>query len=164
MGRRIVLEPHLPPDALFARYKATADAATARRWQLVWLISTGKTRDEAATLVGLSSRWATEIVARYNREGVAGLEDGRHANPGAAPLLDPTQQHALAEALTGLPDDGGQWSGRKVAAWMQREAGKTTDAKRGIVYLRKLGKTPQVPRPAHVHTATAEEQGAFRKG
>ncbi len=164
MGRRVTLVPHLPPDALFARYKATADAATARRWQLVWLISTGKTRDEAAALVGLSSRWATEIVARYNCEGVAGLEDGRRTNPGAAPLLDPRQQQALAAALTGLPEEGGQWSGRKVAAWIEREAGKTTDAKRGIVYLRRLGKTPQVPRPCHVHAATAEAQGAFRKG
>jgi transposase len=163
MGKRMRLAPHDTTAQLFARYKAAPDAATARRWQLLWLIGTGKTRDEAAALVGLSSRWATEIVRRYNRAGEAGLADGRHTNPGAPPLLDPAEQQALAVALAQPPPDGGLWTGRKVAAWISEHAGKATNAKRGIAYLRRLGRTPQVPRPSHVHAATAEEQAAFRK-
>lgn len=163
MGKRIVLVPHLTVEELHAGYKATPDAATARRWQVLWLISTGKTRDEAATLVGVSSRWATTLVARYNAEGAAGLGDGRHTNPGKAPLLAGEQVAALAAALTVPPPDGGLWTGRKVARWIKEQTGHTTNPKRGIVYLRRLAYTPQVPRPCHVHAATAEEQAAFRK-
>lgn len=163
MGRRVQLADHHTSEELAARYRAIPDAATARRWQLLWLISTGKTRDEAATLVGVSSRWASTIIARYNAEGAAGLVDGRHTNPGRTPLLDGKQITALADTLTGSPPDGGVWTGRKVARWITEQTGTTTNPKRGIVYLRRLDHTPQVPRPCHVHAATVEEQGAFRK-
>lgn len=163
MGKRVVLLPHLTRSALFAQYKATPDAATARRWHLLWLISTGETRDTAAALVGLSSRWASTVIARYNAVGVSGLADGRHANPGKSPLLTAGETAALAHALTRPPTDGGVWTGRKVAGWIHITTGKTTNAKRGIVYLRRLDYTLQVPRPCHVQVATAEEQATFRK-
>lgn len=163
MGKRVTLVPHFTTAQLAARYKATRDAATARRWHLLWLISRGATRDEAAATVGVSSRWASTLIARYNAQGAAGLEDGRHANPGATPLLDAAQQCALATALAQPPPDGGLWTGRKVAAWIATHTGVRTNPKRGIVYLRRLGRTPQVPRPCHVAAATPEEQAAFRK-
>ncbi len=163
MGKRVVLAPHFTTAQLAARYRATSDAATARRWQLIWLISRGATRDEAAGTVGVSSRWASALIARYNAEGAAGLVDGRCGNPGHAPLLDAAQVAALAVALAAPPEDGGLWTGRKVAAWMATHAGVATNPQRGVVYLRRLDRTPQVPRPRHVHAATAEEQAAFRK-
>jgi transposase len=163
MGKRVALVPHFTPVELAACDKATPDAATARRWQLLWLISTGKTRAEAAALVGVSARWASTLIARYNAQGAAGLADGRRANPGRAPLLTAAQSAALATALAAPPADGGLWTGRKVADWMATHAGVATNVQRGIVYLRRLGRTPQVPRPRHVHAATAEERVVFRK-
>ncbi len=161
MGKRVVLVPHFTTAQLAACYKAIPDAAAARRWQLIWLISRGATRDEAAQTVGVSSRWASRLIARYNTAGAAGLGDGRHDNPGHAPLLDAAQCAALAVAAP--PADGGLWTGRKVAEWMATHAGVATNPQRGVVYLRRLGRTPQVPRPCHVHAAAAEEQAAFRK-
>jgi transposase len=163
MGKRVVLVPHFTTEQLAARYKASTDAATARRWQLIWLLSRGAPRDEAADVVGISSRWASRLIARYNAAGAAGLADRRHDNPGHAPLLDAAQTAALTRALAAPPGDGGVWTGRKVAEWMATHAGVTTHPQRGVVYLRRLGRTPQVPRPSHVHAATAEEQAAFRK-
>ncbi len=163
MGKRVMLTPHFTTTQLAAHYKATPDAATARRWQLIWLISRGATREEGASTVGVSSRWASTLIARYNAEGAAGLVDGRGGNPGHTPLLDAAQIAALARALAAPPVDGGLWTGRKVAAWMATHAGVETNPQRGVVYLRRLGRTPQVPRPCHVHAATAEEQAAFRK-
>jgi len=163
MGKWVALVPHFTVAELATCYKATPDAATARRWQLLWLISTGKTRDEAASVVGVSSRWASTLIARYNARGAAGLADGRQTNPGHAPLLDEIQAAALAIALAAPPADGGLWTGRKVAGWMAAHSGVATNPQRGVVYLRRLGRTPQVPRPYHVHAATAEEQAAFRK-
>lgn len=163
MGKRVALVPHFTPAQLAARYKATPDAATARRWQVLWLISSGKTRDEAAPVVGVSARWASTLIARYNARGAAGVADGRHTNPCHLPLLDEIEATALAIALAAPPANGGQWTGRKVADWMATHAGVATNPQRGVVYLRRLGRTPQVPRPSHVQTATAEEQAAFRK-
>jgi transposase len=163
MSRRVALVPHCTTAELAARYKATPDAATARRWHLIWLISRGATRDAAADTVGVSSRWASTLIARYNAAGAAGLDDGRRTNPGHAPLLDAAQTAALAAALRAPPADGGLWTGRKVAGWMASHAGVVTNPQRGVVYLRRLGETPQVPRPCHVHAATAAEQAAFRK-
>jgi transposase len=163
MGQRVMLVPHFTTAQLAARYKATRDAAAARHWHLLWLISRGATRDEAAQTVGVSSRWASTLIARYNAAGAPGLTDGRHTNRGAAPLLDAAQQRALATALAQPPPDGGLWTGRKVAAWMATHVGVQTNPKRGIVYLRRLGRTPQVPRPCHIAAATPEEQAAFRK-
>jgi transposase len=163
MGKRVVLVPHFTTTQLAARYKGTSDAATARRWQLIWLISRGATRDAAAETVGVSSRWASTLIARYNAAGAAGLGDGRQDNPGHAPLLDATQCAALARALAAPPADGGLWTGRKVAEWIATHAGVRTNPQRGVVYLRRLGRTPQIPRPCHVNAATAEERVAFRK-
>jgi transposase len=163
MGKRVMLVPHFTTAQLAVRYKGTADAATARRWHLIWLISRGATRDAAAETVGVSSRWASTLIARYNAAGAAGLGDGRQSNPGHRPLLDAGQVAALAVALAAPPADGGLWTGRKVAEWMATHAGVETNPQRGVVYLRRLGRTPRVPRPCHVHTATAEEQAAFRK-
>jgi hypothetical protein len=47
--------------------------------------------------------------------------------------------------------------------WIAAHAGVATNPQRGVVCRRRLGRTPQVPRPCHVHAATAAEQAAFRK-
>ena len=61
MGKRIVLVPHLTTEGRAARYRATADAATARRWHCLWLVSAGKRRDEAAALVGRKDRFEDQV-------------------------------------------------------------------------------------------------------
>ena len=163
MGKRVALMPHCPTEGRAARSKATPDAATARRWQLIWLIGSGETRDEAAALVGVSSRWASTLIARYNPHGAAGLAGRRQANPGHPPPLDGVQSAALATALAAPPADGGPWTGRKAAQWIATHAGVRTNPQRGIVSLRRLGRTPQAPRPGHLHAATADERAAFRE-
>ena len=78
-------------------------------------------------------------------------------------LLTPSQQRELGEALGTPPEDGGMWSSRKVAEWIERRTGRRgVRAQRGWEYLRKLGNTPQVPRPSQVG-ADPEEQAAFKE-
>src|SRR5262249_61609430 len=95
--------------------------------------------------------------------GPAALGDGRHANPGAAPLLSPEQQARLREALGGPAPDGGLWTGRKVAAWMGDLLDRPVGEQRGWEWLRRLGFTPQRPRPAETR-ADPVAQAAFKKG
>lgn len=69
-------------------------------------------------MVGVSSRWASTLIARYNARGAAGLADGRHTNPGHVPLLGETEAAALAIALAAPPADGGLWTGaRWLSGW-----------------------------------------------
>ena len=74
-------------------------------------------------MTGYSVNWIQEIARRYREDGPAGIGDRRHANPGAAPLLDAAQQAQLRPALAGPAPDGGIWTCRRVAAWMSADAG-----------------------------------------
>ncbi len=133
---------------------------------MVWRMSLGGSIREVARMVGYSEKWVREIARRYESEGVEGLGDRRHANPGATQraLLDEEGQAELRAALEGSPPGGGMWTGPKVALWIARRMGaeKKVHAQRGWEYLRKAGMSPQIPRPSNAR-ADAEEQEAFKK-
>ena len=77
---------------------------------MVWRMSLEDPIREVARMVGYSERWTGEIARRYESEGVEGLGDRRHDNPGARErvLLDEEGQAELREALLeGLPPGGG---------------------------------------------------------
>lgn len=145
--RRLV--PHLTVDELEAQYRQSRDPVARSQWQIIWLVAQGQPTPSVIAATGYSEGWISVLVGRYNAGGVEGIGDRRHANPGAAPLLDTEGQEALRLALAALPDDGGQWTGPKVATWMERRLGERVYAQRGWEYLRRVGDTPQVPRPAH---------------
>jgi hypothetical protein len=80
-------------------------------------------------------------------------------------LLDEEGQAELREALlSGPPPGGGMWSGPKVARWIEeRNALQKVHLQRGFEYLRKVGMSPQVPRPSNASGADAQEREAFKK-
>ncbi len=165
MPKRLKLHPHAAPEELERRYRKARDPVERSHQQVVWLLSEGRTTREVCEVTGYSPGWVRQIAHRYNERGVEGLGDRRHANPGAASrtLLTPAQQQELAEALEAPPEDGGLWSSRKVAEWIERRTGRQgVRAQRGWEYLRKLGNTPQVPRPSQAG-ADPHEQAAFKK-
>jgi len=122
---------------------------------------------EVAGTVGYSEKWTREIARRYESEGVEGLGDRRHGNPGAKyrALLDEEGQAQLREALLEeTPPGGGMWSGPKVARWIEEKTGiERVHAQRGFEYLRKAGMSSQVPRPSNAKGADASEREAFKK-
>ena len=123
---------------------------------------------EVAGTMGYSEKWTREIARRYESEGVEGLGDRRHGNPGAKDraLLDEEGQAQLREALLEeTPPGGGMWSGPKVARWIEEKTGiERVHAQRGFEYLRKAGMSPQVPRPSNAKGADASaEREAFKK-
>ena len=74
--------------------------------------------------MGYSRSWIYELQRGYNRIGPETLGDGRHDNPGAAPLLDDVQQANLLQALRGVAPDSGLWNGRKVADYLSELTGQ----------------------------------------
>ena len=149
-------------------YRKASDPVLRTHLLMVWRMSLGDPIQEVARMVGYSEKWTREIARRYEHEGgVEGLGDRRHSNPGAKEraLLDEEGQAELREALLeGSPPDGGMWSGPKVARWIEHKRGlEKVHAQRGWEYLRKVGMSPQLPRPSNAQAADSEEREAFKK-
>jgi transposase len=149
-------------------YRKASDPVLRTHLLMVWRMSVGDSIREVAEMVGYSEKWVREVARCYEREGLEGLGDRRHGNPGAKEraLLDEEGQAELREALLEeSPPGGGMWSGPKVAPrWIERKRGlEKVHAQRGWEYLRKVGMSPQVPRPANAQGADPQEREAFKK-
>ena len=148
------------------RYREARDPVLRTHLHIVWRLSLGKPIWEVAESLGYSERWGREVARRYGQEGgVEALGERRHRNPGAKEraLLDEQGREELREALKEPPADGGMWNSRKVARWISSKVGREAAKQRGWEYLRKVGYTPQVPRPADAEPDAAEQE-AFKKG
>jgi len=163
MARPLIIPPHLTLDELAQRYRRATDAVARGQWQMVWLLAGGASTAEVARVTRYSPNWIREIARRYREEGPAGIGDRRHGNPGAAPLLNAPQQEQLREALGHPAPDGGLWTGRHVSRWIGRAIGRPVDPARGWEWMRRLGFTPQRPRPRETRADPAV-QAAFKKG
>src|SRR3712207_4514502 len=154
MPKTIKLEPHLTSEELENRYRKAHDPVLRSHYQILWLISEGKTTTQVMEVTG------------YNRYGPEALGDHRHQNPGAKEraLLTEEQQEELKEALLKPPPDGGMWNSPKVGEWIEQRTGKALSRKKqsGWEYMRRLGNSPKVPRPRH-KKADEHEQEAFKK-
>jgi transposase len=156
---------HLSIEELEARYRAAQDATEARHDQAIWLLAQGRTFLEVAQVLAFVPRWVEELAARYNALGPAALGDQRRRNGRAASLLREDVLAALTERVRTPPDDGGLWSGAKVAAWMARHLGlERVHPQRGWEALKRIGWSIQAPRPRHPRAATPEQQAAFKGG
>ena len=156
---------HLPVGELEARYRAAQDATEARHLQAIWLLAQGRSVLEVSEILSFVPRWVTQLAARYNASGPAALGDLRRRNGKAASLLTEAALAALAKRLKEPPEDGGLWSGPKVAAWMARHLGLAkVHPQRGWEALQRIGWSPQAPRPRHARAATPEQQRAAFKG
>lgn len=163
MARRTKLEPHLTPEELKERFRTSKDRSERSHFQALWLISQGKTQAETAQLVGFCERWVHTLVKRYNAEGPAAMRDRRHEHAGAARALDAKGEQALTATLQARPADLGLWTSKKAAAWIRGHTGRAVCALTGWRTLRRLGQTPQRPRPQHKRS-DPEAQEAFQDG
>jgi transposase len=156
---------HLSVEQLEARYRAARDVTEARHTQAIWLLAQGRTFLEVAEVLAFAPRWVGELAARYNAHGPAALGDQRRRNGRAASLLTKVVLAALAERLRTPPEDGGLWSGPKVAAWMARQLGlERVHPQRGWDALKRIEWSLQAPRPRHPRAATPEQSAAFKGG
>ncbi len=124
-------------EDLKAAYRASTDVVEKRRVQAIWLLAAGKSRAAVREVTAYAPSSLNLIIRRYNQEGLAGLKDKRHDNPGFAPLLNEAERKALYTALGAPPEEGGVWSGKKVAAWMGRHTDKPVHVQRGCEYLER---------------------------
>src|SRR5215218_6059944 len=83
MPKTIKLELHLHSEELENRYRKAYDPVLRSHYQILWLISEGKTTSQVMESTGYSRGWIQQIARRYNASGPEALGDRRHQNPGA---------------------------------------------------------------------------------
>ena len=159
---RLTLKPHLHPDNLHALYREATDPVERARWHALWLLSQGRHPAEVAEILGYTERWVRKVVALYNQKGPEAIPDGRHKNPGQKPLLSPELQEELRQALLKPHPRDGLWTGRHVAEWLSERLGRPVPYNTAWEWMRRLGFSPQRPRPRH-RGADPEAQGEFKK-
>src|SRR5919206_2775202 len=114
---------HLSVTELEQRHRAARDGTEARHIQAIWLLAQGRTVLDVASVLAFVPRWVAGLAARYNAPGPDALGDQRRRNGRAASVLTPALLAALSERLRAPPEDGGRWTGPKVAIWMARRLG-----------------------------------------
>jgi transposase len=163
MARQIHLQPHLSTDELERRYRVAKEPNERSWWQILWLLSQGRTAVAVSAVTGYSAYWIGQLAKRYNTDGPAGMHNRRHTtshrNPPAVPsALQEELRQAVAEAAARHE----HWTGREAAAWIGARLGHPVTNHLGWRYLVRAKQSLQVPRPRHA-LANAEQQADFKK-
>ena len=162
------IKPHLSSADLERRYETATEPIAKSHFHALWLLSRGYDIDETAELLSFSTRWVRILIKRYNEGGPDRLGDQRAHNgtPNGTPPAILTRQAlaALEERLASPPDDGGQWTGPKIAHWLASfHALKSVHDQRGWDALVAIGYSIQQPRPRHPGAATGEDRARLKK-
>ncbi len=112
------IKSHLPAIELEHRYKTASEAIAKSHFHALWLLARGYSIDQVAGLLSFSTRWVRILIKRYNEGGPERLGDQRAHNGTEPKILTPEALAALRERLQSPPDDGGQWTGPKIARWL----------------------------------------------
>ena len=158
------IKAQLSSFELEARYEAAADPIAKRHFHALWLLSSGYEVEEVAELLSFSTRWVRALSKRYNEGGPEALGDQRVDNGTKPTILTPDALAALKERIKTPPDDGGLWTGPKIARWLAKFHGlKAVHDQRGWDALVAIGYSIQQPRPRHPEAATEEDRAALKK-
>ncbi len=160
--RRIRLAEHLSVAELEQRYRQAAVGAERSRWQILWLLAQGRQGQDVAQVTGYSTKWVGKVAQRYNAAGPSSVPVRRGGPQPQRRLVSAAVEAELAPLLEGHAPDGGLWTSPKVAAWLTERVGRPISPQRGWELLRRLGYSPQQPRPRH-QQADAAAAAAFRK-
>ncbi len=163
MGRRLRLEPRLTVDELARHYRAAKEPHERSWWQILWLLSQGRTATEVAASTGYSRYWIGQLVRRSNMGGPEAMRHCQYTHSHRAqPLLSPELLAELAEVVHDPAPEGEHWIGRTVAAWISAKLGRPVSVYLGWAYLVRLDGKRRKPRPHHVQPVSAAQE-AFKK-
>jgi transposase len=154
---------HLPLEELVRLERVEKDAARSKRLRIVILAIGGYTAPAIAMSVGLSRRICQRWIARYNAEGLEGLDDRRGREP--RPTLTPTQEEQVRQRLDAGPrptDRVCSLRGLDVQRILATEFGVLRSLPAVYHLLHRLGYSYLRPRPRH-RRSDPEAQEAFQR-
>ena len=144
-----------------------AQAKRTRRRQRLRMVRhalDGLSADEIAVQVKSSRRRVQDWIGRWNRDGLAGLED--RPGRGAKLPLDAAQQAELKRRLDAGPqeqDDGCTLRGEDVQRILREEHGVRRSLSATYYLLHRLKYSCLVPRPKHRQTDPERQQRFLKK-
>ena len=147
-------------DELLQRQRRAGTADERDRWFALRTLTQHPQTSRTALLeqLGRSRRWITTLINRYNEHGPEAVTDHRKGRAGQPPILNAEQRSALDVRLQSPPNDGDEWTARKVAEWITDQTGRSIDPSTAWLYLKRLGYSRQKGRPVHPKAASEEEQ------
>ena len=158
------IKAHLSSAELEARYKTPVDPIGKSHFHALWLLSCGYEVDEVSELLSFSPRWVRALLKRYNECGAGALGDQRSHNGTKPTILTADALAALKERIKTPPDDGGLWTGPKIARWLAKFHGvEAVHDQRGWDALIAIGYSIQQPRPRHPEAASDKDRSALKK-
>jgi transposase len=165
MGQAIeITRTDLKAEQLRVLAGRSHDGAVVRRLLAVALLLDGRSREEAATLNGMTRQTLRDWVHRYNAEGVAGLCS--RTGPGRPPRLTPAGMEEFREMVVRGPDPERHMVVRWRCADLREELASrfsVTVCEQTVGrWLRELGMTRLQPRPYHPKK-DPEAEAAFKK-
>jgi transposase len=159
-----MIKTHLSSVELEARYERAVNPVAKSHFHALWLLGCGYDLEEVAELLSFSTRWVRSLVKRYNEGGPEQLGDQRIHNGTSPTILTPEALSALKDRIKRPPDDGGLWTGPKIARWLAAFHGlKSVHDQRGWDALIAIGYSIQQPRPRHPGAATEEDRATLKK-
>lgn len=144
------VRPHLPLEELKRLGRAEKDADRSKRMRIVILGLEGWTAPAVAMAVGLSRRICQRWVARYNEQGLAGLDDLR-GRKSELPLTE-EQRAAVRERVDAGPTEEDavcSLRGKDVQRILAEEFGLLRSLSSVYWLLHRLGYSYLRPRPRH---------------
>ncbi len=151
MSIPVPLRSDFDADALRRAAKVTRDAAQGRRLLALAEIYDGGSRTDAARIGGVGLQTIRDWVLAFNREGPAGLVNGKA--PGQPSKLNDAQRRALARMVEDgpIPALHGvvRWRLRDLAWWVHEEFRISLDETTVGRELRRLGFRKLSARPRH---------------
>jgi transposase len=158
------IKPHLSAAELEHRYETATEPIAKSHFHALWLLSRGYDIEETAEILSFSTRWVRSLIKRYNEGGPERLGDQRVHNGTEPTILTAAALDALRERLKMPPDDGGQWTGPKIARWLAQFHGlKSVHDQRGWDALIAVSYSIQQPRLRHPQSATSEDRAGLKK-
>lgn len=158
------IKPHLTATELEHRYKTATGSIAKSHFHALWLLARGYSIDQVAGLLSFSTRWVRILIKRYNEGGADRLGDQRAHNGTEPTILTPEALAGLRERLQSPADDGGQWTGPKIARWLAAYHGlESVHDQRGWDALIAIGWSIQQPRPRHPQAASEQDRSRLKK-
>ena len=158
------IKSHLSVTELEHRYKTAPESIAKSHFHALWLLTRGYSIDQVASLLSFSTRWVRILIERYNQGGPERLGDQRAHNGTEPKILTREALSALRERLESAPDDGGVWTGPKIARWLAAFHGlESVHDQRGWDALVAIGWSIQQPRPRHPQAASEQDRARLKK-
>jgi transposase len=159
MGRHLEIEWQDDTQRLFRHYQQERLPDVRPRLHGLWLLRTGHSLSETASVLGVHYTSVQRWVAWYRRGGIAAVRTHRRVGRGKAPMLSPEQQQQFRDQLA----LGVFHTAKDAMSWVAQRFGVHYTQKGMYSLLSRLKGGKKVPRPMSTNTSR-QAQEAWKKG